>query len=144
MRLYANRQCRTCRGKGWVQESHGEVLDCDCIFIGTTHTDEEIDAALASRTVEVVPDTGDPILDLMESANEAADPNPANDSGVEAQEDSMTDCKCCGYPLILKSDFSPEEIAENEGMFEDNNEGLCGSCHMSPKGTNKFKESNNG
>jgi hypothetical protein len=29
-------------------------------------------------------------------------------------------------------------------MFEDNNEGLCGSCHMYPKGTNKFKEFNNG
>ena len=100
MRLYANRQCRTCHGKGWVQESRGEVLDCDCIFIGTTHTDEEIDAALASRTIEVVPDTGDPILDLMESANEAADPNPANDSGVRAQHDRLQVSRISSHPQV--------------------------------------------
>jgi hypothetical protein len=67
MRLYAKRNCRTCRGKGWVREAHGEILDCDCIFIGTTHTDEEIDAALANRTVEVISADEDPIIDLMEA-----------------------------------------------------------------------------
>lgn len=144
MRLFAKRNCHICRGKGWVREAHGEILDCECIFMDTRFTEEEIDDALANGTIEVIPASDDPILDLMESAISSAAPNPANGSGVEAQEDSMTDCKCCGYPLILKSDFSPEEIAENEGMFEDNNEGLCGSCHMYPKGTNKFKDSNNG
>jgi len=30
--LVADSACKICRGRGSVYESHGEVLDCDCVF----------------------------------------------------------------------------------------------------------------
>ncbi len=30
--LTANPRCRVCKGSGAVHESHGETLDCDCVF----------------------------------------------------------------------------------------------------------------
>ncbi len=30
--LTANPHCRVCKGSGAVHESHGETLDCECVF----------------------------------------------------------------------------------------------------------------
>lgn len=30
--LVADSGCKICRGSGSVRESHGEILDCDCVF----------------------------------------------------------------------------------------------------------------
>lgn len=38
--LTASCACTVCRGKGWFQESHGEVLDCECAFENAPNTPE--------------------------------------------------------------------------------------------------------
>ena len=38
--LTASRTCETCRGKGWVREAYGEVVDCDCAFDSAPDTPE--------------------------------------------------------------------------------------------------------
>lgn len=102
MRLHAKSSCRVCSGKGQIQESHGEIVDCDCVFTNTEHTAEEIESALNAGTVEIVPHF--------------------KPCGVVSVDDV---CKRCGYPLILRKN-DPDGYEEEE--YEDNNGGVCGDC----------------
>lgn len=54
IQLFAKKDCKLCKGRGEVQEPHGEVLDCDCIYDQSTYTDEQIDEAIAKGTIEIV------------------------------------------------------------------------------------------
>ena len=55
--LIASRTCKICRGSGWVQESHGEILDCECAFENAPDTPEAQEAIDAGRfTVSPAPE----------------------------------------------------------------------------------------
>jgi hypothetical protein len=68
--LTASRTCKTCHGKGWVQESHGEVLDCECAFENAPETTEAQNAIDEGRfTVAPAPE----YIAEMESFNRIVD-----------------------------------------------------------------------
>ena len=55
--LIASRTCKICRGKGWVKEAHGEILDCECAFENAPDTPEAQEAIDAGRfTVSPAPE----------------------------------------------------------------------------------------
>jgi hypothetical protein len=58
VKLEADRNCKCCRGHGWVYESHGmpfgsEQLACDCVF-DNAPSDEQTAKAIDSGNFEVV------------------------------------------------------------------------------------------
>jgi hypothetical protein len=56
----------------------------------------------------------------------------------KVQDEVKKSCTVCGVPLILKSEDKDGDHADEPEVYEDENGGLCGSCHMAPKGVNKF------
>jgi len=74
--LTASHACKICRGSGWVQESHGEVLDCECAFEGAPNTPEAQEAIDAGRfTVSPAPE----YIAAMEAFNRACEEQEAAD-----------------------------------------------------------------
>jgi hypothetical protein len=56
----------------------------------------------------------------------------------KAKEEINKCCTVCGVPLILKSEDTEGVFKDEPEIYEDDCEGMCGSCHMYPKGTGKF------